>query len=318
MMLPGEFQPEGGPELALTKKRFRLSPPLEVGCCAFVFEGNSPCAIGGWRQLAATCFHRGEVAVNVACSTLCFNRLPLDRALKTMEELAFSKVDATISPNSPHMTPADVAADPARCARLLRYTSSVAPAALNVEFEPNLDHETFLTQFEAICKLARNLGVATLTMPAAPANSKFEAEVARLTELVNLVAPYGLVLTVETRIGTLTEMPDTAVKLCEKVPGLGLTLDPSHYICGPNQNKTYDQVYPYVRHVHLRDTGLSPDKMQVRVGQGEIEYSRIITLLEKHHYDRVLTVEIMDKPDNPFPMETEVRKLKYLLESLAA
>ena len=54
------------------------------------------------------------------------------------------------------------------------------------------------------------------------------------------------------------------------------------------------------------------------MGQGEIEYSRIITLLEKHHYDRVLTVEIMDKPDNPFPMETEVRKLKYLLESLAA
>ena len=58
--------------------------------------------------------------------------------------------------------------------------------------------------------------------------------------------------------------------------------------------------------------------MQVRVGQGEIEYSRIITQLEKHNYNRVLTVEIIDKPENPFPMETEVRKLKFLLESLAA
>lgn len=235
-----------------------------------------------------------------------------------MEELEFNKVDATISPKGPHLTPADVAADPAKCARLLRYTSSVTPAALNLEFEPNLDHDTFILQFEAICKLARNLGIATLTMPAAPSHSDMEAEVTRLKELVALVEPYGLVLTVETRIGTLTEMPNIAVKLCERVPGLGLTLDPSHYIVGPNQNRTYDQVYPYVKHVHLRDTGLSPDKMQVRVGQGEIEYSRIITQLEKHHYNRVLTVEIVDKPENPFPMETEVRKLKFLLESLAA
>jgi sugar phosphate isomerase/epimerase len=235
-----------------------------------------------------------------------------------MEELEFSKVDATISPKGPHLTPAEVAADPARCARLLRYTSSVSAAALNLEFEPNIDHETFVNQFDAICKLARSLGIATLTMPAAPTGSDMEAEVRRLKELVNLVQPYGMVLTVETRIGTITELPNNAVKLCEKVPGLGLTLDPSHYICGPNQNRTYDQVYPYVRHVHLRDTGLSPDKMQVRVGQGEIEYSRIITQLEKHHYNRVLTVEIVDKPENPFPMETEVRKLKFLLESLAA
>ena len=155
-------------------------------------------------------------------------------------------------------------------------------------------------------------------MPAAASNTSLEQEVVRLKQLVALAEPYGLVLTVETRIGTFTELPNSAVKLCERVPGLGLTLDPSHYICGPNQNRSYDQVYPYVRHVHLRDTGLSPDKMQVRVGQGEIEYSRIITQLEKHRYNRVLTVEIVDKPENPFPMETEVRKLKFLLESLAA
>ncbi len=255
--------------------------------------------------------------MKVACSTLCFNRLPLDRALKTMEELEFSKVDATISAQGPHLTPADVAADPVRCARMLRYSASVAPAALNLEFDPNIDHATFVHQFEAICRMARNLSIATLTMAAAPAGSEVDKEVARLRELVLIAETYGVVLTVETRIGTLTEMPSMAVKLCDRVPGLGLTLDPSHYICGPNQNKTFDQVYPYVKHVHLRDTGRTLDKMQVRVGQGEIEYNRIITQLEKHHYDRVLTVEIVDKPENAFPMETEVRKLKFLLESLA-
>jgi sugar phosphate isomerase/epimerase len=275
-------------------------------------------AIGGW--LKSRCFLAANAsegdAVKVACSTLCFSRLPLDRALKTMEELEFTKVDAAISAHGPHITPADVAADPVRCARLLRYSSSVVPAALNLEFEENIEREKLLEQFEAICKMARSLSIATLTIPAAPTGSDLESEAGRLRELVAISETYGLVLTVETRIGTLSEIPHTAVKLCERVPGL--TLDPSHYICGPNQNKPFDQVYPYVKHVHLRDTGRTMDKMQVRVGQGEIEYSRIITQLEKHRYDRVLTVEIEDRPDNSFPMETEVRKLKFLLESLAA
>jgi sugar phosphate isomerase/epimerase len=97
---------------------------------------------------------------------------------------------------------------------------------------------------------------------------------------------------------------------------LGLTLDPSHYIAGPHQGQNYDRVFPYVRHVHLRDTGRAPEKFQVRVGQGEVEYGRIIAQLARHQYERLLTVEIVDIPDAPFAIDHEVRKLKYLLESL--
>src|SRR5260221_12909404 len=100
-----------------------------------------------------------------------------------MEELEFTKVDAAISAHGPHFTPADVAADPVRCARLLRYSSSVVPAALNLEFEDNINRETLLQQFEAICKMARSLAIATLTIPAAPAGSDVETEATRLKEL---------------------------------------------------------------------------------------------------------------------------------------
>src|SRR5262249_37341125 len=116
--------------------------------------------------------------------------------------------------------------------------------------------------------------------------------------------------------GTLTEDPDTAVLLCQRVPGLGLTLDPSHYIAGHHAGKGFDQVYPYVRHVHLRDTGRGPNQFQVHVGQGEVEYGRLIAQLSRFHYDRLLTVDIRDTADPAFPREHEVRKLKYLLESL--
>src|SRR5262249_26082232 len=79
-------------------------------------------------------------------------------------------------------------------------------------------------------------------------------------------------------------------------PGLGLTLDPSHYIAGSPQVKTFDQVYPYVRHVHLRDTGRGPNQFQVHVGQGEIAYGRVIAQLSRCHYDRLLTVAIRAMP----------------------
>ena len=72
---------------------------------------------------------------------------------------------------------------------------------------------------------------------------------------------------VATHIGTLTENPDTAVELCQRVPGLGLTLDPSHFIAGPNQGRNFDHVFPHVRHVHLRDTGRGPNQFQIRVAQ---------------------------------------------------
>jgi len=93
-------------------------------------------------------------------------------------------------------------------------------------------------------------------------------------------------------------------------------LDPSHFIAGPNQGANFDQVMPYVRHVQLRDTGCGPGQFQVRVGQGEVEYGRIVAQLARQQYNRLLTVAIYDIPDAPYAQEHEVRKLKYLLESL--
>jgi sugar phosphate isomerase/epimerase len=75
-------------------------------------------------------------------------------------------------------------------------------------------------------------------------------------------------------------------------------------------------LFAYVQNVHFRDTGKKPGDFQVRVGQGEVEYGKIVSQLERHNYDRSLTVSIFDRPDNTFDGEVEVRKLKLLLESL--
>jgi sugar phosphate isomerase/epimerase len=253
--------------------------------------------------------------VYVACSTLCFDKYPFEDALRTIAELEFKKIDVAIHEDSNHLKPSRVAEDVSAAAAQLRLGSGLVPSAISVAIDAP-EGEEYDRQFCAICRLARVSMVPLLTISAAPADTPLDREVQRLTRLLRLAEKDGLLLTVATISGTLTEDPDTAVTLCQRVSGLGLTLDPSHYIAGKNAGQGYDQVYPYVRHVRLRDTGRGPNQFQVHVGQGEVEYGRVIGQLERYHYDRLLTVDIHDMPEAQFAKEHEVRKLKYLLESL--
>ncbi len=249
----------------------------------------------------------------VACSTQCFTREPFEAALRRIAELEFDKIDLAIVEDGTHLRPTEVAANPDAAAHRLRNGPSLTPAAISLDFG-EFDTPNLRKRFESMCRLAKPLNVAVLTIPAAPLSTPFDDEVKRLTGLAGLAMREGLVLAVETHSKTLTADPAGAVELCKAVPGLGLTLDPSHYVQGGH--KDWDVVYPYVQNVHLRDTGKGPGEFQVRVGQGEIEYGRIVNLLERHGYDRALTICILDGIENPFDPEVEVRKLKLLLESL--
>jgi sugar phosphate isomerase/epimerase len=253
--------------------------------------------------------------VYVACSTLCFGRLTLEDALRVIAEQHFSKFDAAIHEDGRQLRPSEVAADVNAAAGRLRYGPGLTPVAFSVAIDAP-DEVEYVRQFKAVCRLARISAVPLITIDAAPLETPLETEILRLTKLTRLADIEGILLTVSTATGTHTETPEAAVALCRAVPGLGLTLDPSHYTAGPHQGKCYDQVYPYVRHVHLRDTGRGANQFQVRVGQGEVEYGRIISQLSRFRYERVLSVDIRDLPEASFPMEPEVRKLKYLLESL--
>src|SRR5262249_37840963 len=145
-------------------------------------------------------------------------------------------------------------------------------------------------QLRAVCRLARVLTVPLLSVSAAPLGADFEAEAARLREWTRVATSEGVILTIETHSETITADPLGASELCRRTRGLGPTFDPSHYHIGPHGPVDYDLLFPFVRHIRLRDTGTHPDQFQVRVGQGEIEYGRVITHLDRFHYDRALTV----------------------------
>jgi sugar phosphate isomerase/epimerase len=124
----------------------------------------------------------------------------------------------------------------------------------------------------------------------------------------------GVQVGLKTEIGRMSQDPSTAAVLCDNVKGLCITLDPSHYVYGPNKGANYDQLFKYVCHLQLRDT--TRDKLQVRVGQGEIEYGRLTTQLSKFRYNRALCVNILQTDDPDVDHFAEMRKMRLLLESL--
>jgi sugar phosphate isomerase/epimerase len=232
-----------------------------------------------------------------------------------MAELEFNKFDLALVEGGPHLSPSEVAVDPDAALHRLRRGPSLSPSALDLDFGP-VDSETLRKRFEAICRFSKLLTVAVLTIPAAPIGTPMDQEIDRLSALAKVANREGLVLSVRTHRATLTADPAAALTLCQSVTGLGITLDPSHYVLGPHAGKNYDDLFPLVQNLHFRDTGKNPGEEQVRVGQGKVDYARIVTILDRHGYHRSLTVALINHGDCPFDVEVEVRKMKLLLESL--
>jgi sugar phosphate isomerase/epimerase len=247
--------------------------------------------------------------VIVAASSECFADLSLPAALERLTDLEYTSVELALHEGGKQIRPSQVVADFESVLGLCRQTR-LTIVAFSVDIQAA--GETYYEQFQACCKLAKQTKVVTLIVPAAELGTPFNEEIERLRRLVSIATLEGALVALKTTTGCITENPDTAVVLCNNVKGLGLCLDPSHYIFGPVKGGKYSQTLKYVQHVHLRDT--TKDKLQVRVGQGEIEYGRLISQLQKLNYRRALSVHITPMEDTDHA--SEMRKMRLLLESL--
>ncbi|HIQ21477.1 MAG TPA: sugar phosphate isomerase/epimerase [Planctomycetes bacterium] len=246
----------------------------------------------------------------VAASTNCFPDLPLDSALERLVDLEYTAVEIVIHETGGCLKPSEVARDWDRVVRRCRQTYRMTVAAYSVDIEA--EGPEYFGQLAACCRLAKATRVVTMVVRASELGTPFNAEVERLREMVRIATGEGVRLALLTETGRMSEDPDTVVVLCDNVHGLGVTLDPSHFIYGGRGGKGYRQLLKYVCHVRLRDT--TPEKLQVRVGQGRVEYGKLLAQLERVGYHRALCVDItpMDGVDHG----GELRKMRLLLESL--
>jgi sugar phosphate isomerase/epimerase len=231
-------------------------------------------------------------------------------ALERLADLEFTSVELTIFEDSDQLRPSQVLADVDAAVAVCRNAQRLNVIAFDVRIAEQKD--AHYEQFSAICRLAKATKVVTLSVPSAELGTPFNEEVEHLRRLVDIATLHGVRVGLKSQIGRLSEDPDTVTVLSTTVTGLGLTYDPSAYIFGPYQGRSTEKLMKYVYHLHLRDT--NKKAFQVRVGQGDIEYGRVISLLQKIGYNRALAVNIVEQEG--VDHVGELRKLRLLLESL--
>ncbi len=246
----------------------------------------------------------------VAATTDCFPDLPLPVVFERMTDLEYSAVEIVMRPDSPQLTARQVLENPEQVLALCRSTHRMDIVGYSVEIDATGPEH--YEQFHACCKLAKATKVATITVPSAELGTPFNEEVEHLRRLVAVATMESVVVSLKTQIGRLSEDPDTVKVLCNNVKNLRVTLDPSHYLCEPNAGRSYDKLLEHTQHVQLRDT--SKTDLHVRVGQGEIDFGRLVNVLRRHRYDRALSVDMPPLPE--VEHRGEMRKLRLLLESL--
>lgn len=244
----------------------------------------------------------------VAASTRSFSDKSFAEATFLIDDLEYDKVEIWLDENQNQLKPSEIVRDPDGFCTRYRESTRLTPVALCLESDVSVE------DFTVLSRVAKQLRVAQITLPASRLGTPFNSEIDRLREFHKVAGQDGILISIKTKTGHLTEDPDTAIELCQAVTGLGLTLDPSYYICGPHRGGNFDQVFPFVHHVHLRDT--TPEQIQVPVGLGQMDYARLISQLERVKYTRALSVEILPELTDPASRLIELRKMRLLLESL--
>ena len=244
----------------------------------------------------------------VAASTECFGDLSLPDVYEKLIELEYTAVEVSIDEAGTQLKPSEVSASLDKAIAICRDIHRLEMMAYKVS---PCEGPTYYDDFAACCRLAKATKVSSITIPSAELGTPFNEEVERLRKMVDIASEESVVVSIKSEIGCLSEDPDTVRVLCDNVKGLGVALDPSHYVAGPHRKRGFDNLISYTYNVYLRDT--SETELQVRVGQGEIDYGKLIHQLNREKYSRALTVHMTEMPD--VEHAAEMRKLRLLLES---
>jgi sugar phosphate isomerase/epimerase len=235
--------------------------------------------------------------------------MSLQDILDRLADLEYTNVELVIGEQQP-IPLAESISQYDSIIHVCRTSRRITPVAIYFDPEPN--HPNYLPLFATACQLAKAIKIVVMTVRSAIPGTPFNEEYERLKQLVKIAMTHGVVVGLQTENGKMSEMPDTIESFCKSIKGLGVTLDPSHYIYNQPKQKEYDNLLNYICHVRLRDT--TQNQFQVRIGQGILEFGRLVIQLNKVDYRRTLCVDLNQLPN--VEQMAELRKMRLLLESL--
>lgn len=157
-----------------------------------------------------------------------------------------------------------------------------------------------LADLHAVLRFCQAVGAPTLMVlpglvgPGQSRLAAMDAAIAALAPMVEAARAHDVALTVEPHVQAWLESPAMALDLVQALPGLKLTLDPAHFVCGGHTQEAIEPLCPHAAHVHLRQA--RPGSLQCRLDEGTIHFPALLAALRDAGYRGWLAIEYLNQP----------------------
>jgi sugar phosphate isomerase/epimerase len=247
--------------------------------------------------------------LKLACADFTFPLLPHQDSLQLIAMLGLEGVDIGLFEGRSHLWPSREFADTASAARqlksnledrglraadiFLQMDADFAPYAINQPDAARRDKARawFLRSLDyaAECGCGHVTTLPGVHFASEPQETSLARAADELAWRVDRARQRGLVFGVEAHVGSIVPDPEQARDLVERVPGLTLTLDYTHFTRTGIPDARVEPLIPHASHFHTR--GARPDRLQESFQRNTIDYRRVFKLLASSGYSGWLGIE---------------------------
>jgi sugar phosphate isomerase/epimerase len=146
-----------------------------------------------------------------------------------------------------------------------------------------------------IAQFCKTLGIPGITVlpgvddSVRPLEQNLELAGKGLKRYVEICGEYGVQVSFEPHMGSVTQTPELALNLAERAPGVKMAVDYSHFVL---QYIPIERIHPLLEHAgHIHIRSARPGKLQTRWVEGEIDFVDIINRLKVLKYEHCLSIE---------------------------
>ena len=247
--------------------------------------------------------------MKLACADFTFPKLKHSDALRLIGMLGFRGVDIGLFEGRSHRWPSKEFRNIGRSSRELKRQaadSGLAVADVFLQMAPDFRPFAINHPQSARRRKARDWFVKALeyargcdchhvtTLPGVSwdgesAAASFARSAEELAWRVEQAAALGIVFSVEAHVGSLVPTPKLALRLVERVPGLTLTLDYTHFTRSGLPDSAVEPLLKHASHFHVR--GAKKGRLQTSFAENTIDYSRVFRKLRARGYLGWLGIE---------------------------
>jgi sugar phosphate isomerase/epimerase len=247
--------------------------------------------------------------MKLACADFTFPKLEHDDALRLIGMLGFRGVDIGLFEGRSHRWPSREFRHIGRSSRELKRKAGdngLAVADVFLQMAPDfrpfaINHvdaarrrkarDWFLKALEyaAGCGCRHVTTLPGVTWDKEPFEHSFRRSADELAWRVEQAKAHGITFSVEAHVGSLTSTPKLALRLVERVPGLTLTVDYTHFTRSGLPDSAVEPLLKHASHFHVR--GAKKRRLQTTFAENTIDYARVLRKMRATGYRGWLGIE---------------------------